>query len=98
MSFIVGGDFNAYAWEESVRLFTKAGLVDLAEHYLPPGANYTYFYDGIGHYHSFDHLLTSSSLAREAQIEILHINAGLSKQFSDHDVKIARFRVPKKSG
>lgn len=98
VSFIVGGDFNAYAWEESVRLFTKAGLVDLAEHYLPPGANYTYFYDGIGHYHSFDHLLTSSSLAREAQIEILHINAGLSKQFSDHDVKIARFRVPKKSG
>ncbi|MBI2982264.1 MAG: endonuclease/exonuclease/phosphatase family protein [Deltaproteobacteria bacterium] len=96
-AFIAGGDLNAYAWEQSVRIFTDAGLVNLAEAKLPPGADYTYYYEGAAHVHSFDHLLASPELAREAEIEILHLNTLNRNQFSDHDIKIARFRVPKGS-
>lgn len=94
-NLIVGGDLNSYAWEESVKVFTDAGLVHLAQEKGAPGDLYSYFYDGIGHYHLFDYILASSNLAKNAEVEIIHLNSGFKDQFSDHDLVVTRFYVPK---
>lgn len=53
------GDFNAYAFEDPIDVFTQAGWTDLVRTQAP--GQYTYTYDGeLG---SLDHVIASPSLA-----------------------------------
>ncbi|MBF0103736.1 MAG: endonuclease/exonuclease/phosphatase family protein [Deltaproteobacteria bacterium] len=86
-NIILSGDGNAYPWEESVRLFTDAGMHHLAEEQLPPGDVYSYYFNG--GFFLYDYLMASPALANRAKVAIWHRHSLFSPQDSDHDVVLA---------
>lgn len=71
---LVAGDLNAYAGEDPMTEFRRAGKRDLAASHLPPERHYTYVYHGQAG--QLDYLLAPEELAdRVVAAGIWHINA-----------------------
>ncbi|NUS44908.1 MAG: hypothetical protein HOQ24_14625 [Mycobacteriaceae bacterium] len=85
---VVSGDLNDFSFSPTLATLTESGLRDLAAT-LPENQRYSYVFDGKAQL--IDHILVSAA-ARDAEIEVVHINAEFHDQTSDHDPEIARFR------
>lgn len=85
------GDLNDFEHSEAVRLLSAPPLENLVER-IPAPSRYTFNFEGASQV--LDHVVVSPALAREAEIEILHLNSDCSdeKRTSDHDPVVARFR------
>jgi len=87
---VVSGDFNAFYFEESVRLLEQGGLNNLWD-LLPEHDRYSYIFDGNSQ--TLDHMLVSDSLRNGAQFDGVHINSFIPTQASDHDALLAQLVV-----
>ncbi|MEW2305538.1 endonuclease/exonuclease/phosphatase family protein [Streptomyces sp. NPDC006655] len=88
---VVLGDLNDYQFSPAVTSLTANGrlLTDLVNT-LPVKERYSYVYEGNSQV--LDHILTSPSLSREADYDVVHINSEFAAQTSDHDPQIVRVR------
>lgn len=99
--YLILGDMNSYRYEDPISAFINAGYIDLIASQFSSDA-YTYVHQG--RWGELDHMLASSSLARQMTgVTIWHINADESPDFgyngirsrpdkyrcSDHDPLIA---------
>jgi predicted extracellular nuclease len=88
---VVLGDLNDFEHSESVRLLGAAPLENLVLR-VSPESRYTFNFEGASQ--MLDHVVVSPALAKDAAIEILHVNSDCSdaKRTSDHDPVLARLR------
>jgi len=88
---ILLGDLNDFEHSEAVRQLSAPPLENLVLR-VPPASRYTFNFEGASQV--LDHVVISPSLAKDAEIEILHLNSDCSdeKRTSDHDPVVARFR------
>lgn len=89
---IVSGDFNAYWFENSMRILAGDRLFNLMTYgdLLPPRDWYTTNYDGGAS--AIDFIFASPAfLKRSPELEILHINSNYMGKLSDHDPVVSRF-------
>ncbi len=89
---IVAGDFNAYWYENSLRMLAGGLLKNLMTYsnLCPTNEWYTTNYDGGAS--AIDHVfVTAGFLAREPEIEIVHFNSDFMGKLSDHDPVVTRF-------
>jgi predicted extracellular nuclease len=86
---IVLGDLNDFEYRPPVRRLTGGRLVNLVER-VPVDERYSYIFQGISQ--TLDHIFVSRSLAREAAIDMVHVNADFpaAERASDHDPLVAR--------
>ncbi|WP_420478743.1 Calx-beta domain-containing protein [Brevundimonas sp. FT23028] len=87
---VVSGDFNAFYFEQSVRLLEDGGLNNLWS-LLPEEERYSYVFGGNSQ--TLDHMLVSGSLLTGAQFDGVHINSFVADQASDHDALLAQLIV-----
>lgn len=90
---IVAGDFNALISEDSMNVLEGEHLRNMIsiEGKIPPAHRYTTNHNGNSQpldYIFANHVL----LAKEPEIEVLHINSDYMGRLSDHDPLVARFR------
>lgn len=89
---LVTGDFNAYWFENSMRLLAGDILHNLMTYpgLLSPSEWYTTNYDGGAS--AIDFIFASRAfLKRSPEVENLHINSNFMGKLSDHDPVISRF-------
>ncbi len=89
---LVSGDFNAYWYENSMRLLAGDRLQNLMTYadLVPKNDWYTTNYDGGSS--AIDFIFASRAfLNRRPELEILHINSNFMGKLSDHDPVISRF-------
>lgn len=69
-------------------------LTNLATQQLPVFERYSFEFQGNSQ--ELDHVFTSDNLSNNAapEIDILHVNVGISDSASDHDPSVARFLLP----
>ena len=89
---IVLGDLNEHDFRPPVHVLEGAGLENLVAR-VPLEDRYTYNY--IGNSQILDNFLVSPSLARGAEIDLVHANADYpaSEAASDHDPVLARLAL-----
>jgi predicted extracellular nuclease len=89
---VVLGDLNDFEHAEGVKHLASPPLENLVLR-VPADSRYTYNYDGASQV--LDHVVVSPVLARDAAIEILHVNSNCSdsKRTSDHDPILVRLRA-----
>ena len=89
---VVLGDFNEFPFAEPLKSAGngKAGLENLLGR-LPPEERYTYNFQGNSQ--ALDHVLVSAALAKEAEVDVVHINSEFASQVSDHDPVVVRLRL-----
>ncbi len=89
---VVLGDFNEFPFAEPLKSVGngKAGLENLLGR-LPPEERYTYNFQGNSQ--ALDHVLVSAPLAKEAEVDVVHINSEFASQVSDHDPVVVRLRL-----
>jgi predicted extracellular nuclease len=86
---VVAGDINDFDFSPALEALTEDGaLTDLVTR-LPRGRRYGYVYNGNSQV--LDHILTSRGI-RNADYDIVHINAEFADQASDHDPQVLRIR------
>ncbi len=85
------GDLNDFEHSEAVRHLSAPPLENLILR-VPIASRYTFNFEGASQV--LDHVVVSPALAKDAEIEILHLNSDCSdeKRTSDHDPVVARFR------
>jgi len=85
------GDLNDFEHSEAVRHLSAAPFENLILR-VPAASRYTFNFEGASQV--LDHVVVSPALAKEAEIEVLHLNSDCSdeKRTSDHDPVVARFR------
>jgi uncharacterized protein len=83
---IVLGDFNDFQFSESMTSLAH-DLTNLTN-VLATSERYTYNFEGNSQ--ALDHVLVSSSLADEAQYDVVHASAEFVDGLSDHDPVLAR--------
>lgn len=85
------GDLNDFEHSEAVRYLSAPPLENLILR-VPTASRYTFNFEGASQV--LDHVVVSPALAKDAEIEILHLNSDCSdeKRTSDHDPVVARFR------
>ncbi len=79
------GDFNDYEFSAALTMLEEAGMRNKMKD-LPVGDRYTYIYQGNSQV--LDHILVSSHLAQQTEIDVLHVNADFTEasgRASDHD-------------
>jgi len=88
---VVVGDLNDFEHSDPVRAFAAPPLENLVLR-VPPDKRYTFNFEGASQV--LDHVVVTPALARDAAIEILHVNSDCSdgKRTSDHDPILARLR------
>lgn len=88
---VVLGDLNDFEFSEAVRVLAAPPLENLVLR-VPKESRYTFNFDGASQV--LDHVVVSPALARDAAIEVLHVNSDCSdeKRTSDHDPVLARLR------
>ena len=88
---VVLGDLNDFEHSEPVRHLSAPPLENLVLR-VPAGSRYTFNFEGASQV--LDHVVVSPSLAKDAAIEILHVNSDCSdaKRTSDHDPILVRLR------
>ena len=84
------GDLNDFSFSAPLMALQNVGLVDLI-HTLPANERYTYVYQGNSQ--DLDHILVSPALAALARYDIVHVNAELATQASDHDPAVMRIEL-----
>jgi uncharacterized protein len=84
------GDFNDFEFSPPLSVLKGVGLSPLIET-LPPAERYTYVYEGNSQ--TLDHILVSPPLLDGVRFDVVHVNAELMTQTSDHDPSVARFVV-----
>lgn len=90
-NIIVTGDFNALETETSMKVLEGRHLKNLMVEKLPPNDRYSTNYNGNSQ--CIDHIYVNQNLlARDPQIEILHINSDFMGRLSDHDPVLAVFQ------
>ena len=102
---LVMGDLNAYAMEDPIQTFVRAGYTDLHQQFHADSA-YSYVYRGEAGY--LDHALANESLAKQITgVTVFHINADEPAMFeysgsayqpnmfrsSDHDPVVVGIRL-----
>lgn len=89
---IVLGDFNDYQFAPALATVAGSGLHNLTNS-LPEEERYSFIYEGNGQ--AFDHILVSQRLFDSlVEHDIVHVNAELVDQASDHDPARALFSLP----
>jgi hypothetical protein len=91
-SVIVLGDFNAFTYENSMRVLSGEQLHNLVTQpgLIPFHDQYSYNFNGNSQL--IDHIfVTASLLARRPEVQIPHINTDYMGRLADHDPIIARF-------
>ncbi|MHB1047675.1 MAG: esterase-like activity of phytase family protein [Thermoanaerobaculia bacterium] len=85
------GDLNDFEHSEAVRHLSAPPLENLVLR-APTASRYTFNFEGASQV--LDHVVVSPALAKDAEIEILHLNSDCSdeKRTSDHDPVVARLR------
>ncbi len=86
---LVMGDLNDFPSSPPLARLGQACLTALVET-LPPAERYSYVFEGNSQ--ALDHILVSPALAGAAY-DIVHVNAELAVQASDHDPTAARFTI-----
>ncbi|KAI9747108.1 MAG: hypothetical protein M1815_004618 [Lichina confinis] len=90
-SIIAAGDFNEFAFVAPLETFTsRSGLQDLdVLSRIDPTERYSYIFDMNSQ--ELDHMYVSSSLARKAEFEHVHVNTWATRdgEVSDHDPGVA---------
>lgn len=79
------GDFNDFQFSSPLGILEAAGMHNKIKD-LPSGDQYTYIYQGNSQV--LDHILVTSNLALQTDIDILHVNADFTEasgRASDHD-------------
>ena len=84
------GDFNDFSFSPPLAKLNEVGLVDLVLG-LPENERYTYVYQGNSQ--DLDHILVSPSLAARSTYDVVHVNAELSVQASDHEPAVVRLEL-----
>jgi predicted extracellular nuclease len=94
-ALVVLGDFNDTDFSVPVTRIARAGLEDLIVR-VPEESRYTYGYRG--GFSALDHVLASPSLAVDAEVDIVHLNADFApdRRSSDHDPVV--LRLPQGAG
>ena len=90
---VVTGDFNDFAFADTLAPLHAAGLFNLTDT-LPETQRYTYNHEG--NLQALDHMFVSPGLrARGAPTyRVVHVNADFSDAVSDHDPGLLRFELP----
>jgi predicted extracellular nuclease len=86
------GDFNAFAHEDSMKIFAGRVLKNLAFdlNLLPFNQRYTYNYNGNSQ--AIDHIFVGKNLLRKKpEVDIPHVNTDYMGRIADHDPIISRF-------
>jgi predicted extracellular nuclease/methionine-rich copper-binding protein CopC len=87
----VAGDLNGFYFEKSLTVLAQGGsLTDLGG-LIDATDRYTTIYQGNAE--QIDHIFASSSLAADAQFDIVHLNTGVAAPITDHDPTLALFRL-----
>ncbi len=97
-NIIVLGDFNAFAYEKSMRVLQGEQLQNLSlyKDLIPFNDRYTYNFNGNSQ--AIDHIFVSKPMLRLApELQIPHINTDFMGRLADHDPIIARFNFAVKS-
>lgn len=79
------GDFNDFQFSSALGILEAAGMHNKIKD-LPIGDQYTYIYQGNSQV--LDHILVTSNLAQQTDIDVLHVNADFTEasgRASDHD-------------
>ncbi|WP_232792667.1 endonuclease/exonuclease/phosphatase family protein [Actinacidiphila yeochonensis] len=89
---VVLGDLNDYQFSPAVTSLTDNGktLTDLVNT-LPKAQRYSYVYEGNSQV--LDHILVSPDLTKNADYDVVHINAEFANQTSDHDPQVVRLKL-----
>jgi predicted extracellular nuclease len=86
---VVLGDFNEFEFVSPLEILEQ-NLYNLTKK-LPGDERYTFIFEGNSQ--SFDHILVSPRLQRQAAIDIVHVNAefaSIPSRASDHDPVVTR--------
>lgn len=88
---VVLGDMNDYQFSPAALSLTGNGkdLTDLVNE-LPAKERYSYVYEGNSQV--LDHIMVSPHLTKNADYDVVHINAEFANQTSDHDPQIVRLK------
>ena len=81
------GDLNDYQFSAAVQALMAGGLLRDLVDTLPANERYSYVYNGNSQ--ALDHILVSPAI-RQADYDIVHINAEFAQQTSDHDPQVVR--------
>lgn len=90
---IVIGDFNAFTFDNSMKVLAGDILTNLSTHkdLLHPNDKYTFNFNGNSQ--AIDHIFVGPSLLNhQPEIEIPHINTDFMGRIADHDPVVARFK------
>ncbi|MCU9614635.1 5'-nucleotidase C-terminal domain-containing protein [Caldibacillus lycopersici] len=90
---VVMGDLNDFQFSTPIEVLKGDILTDLVEN-VPLAERYSYNYEGNSQV--LDHILATNSLATNAEIEMLHLNADYMEahgRASDHDPVVAQFNL-----
>lgn len=87
---VVLGDLNDFEFSTPLSILKGGMLVELINT-LPEEERYTYVYQGNSQV--LDHILVSSNLAPNSQVDIVHVNSEYSEQVSDHDPVLAKITI-----
>ncbi len=84
---IVAGDFNDFAFSETLHVLEGTQLVNMFDT-LPPEEQYDYVFEGNAQ--TLDHILVSPALKQtgRATFDVVHVNAEYGDQLSDHDPEL----------
>ncbi len=92
-NILVLGDFNAYTVENPMKILEGNELKNLMniDELVSPEKRYTTNYNGNSQ--ALDYIFASKALlAKEPQLNVLHINSDYMGRLSDHDPLVARFK------
>lgn len=87
---VVMGDLNDFQFSETLDILEGDVLTNKIES-LPMDEQYTYVYQGNSQ--ALDHLLVNNQLAKDTEVDIVHLNAEFSEiegKASDHDPVLAK--------
>ncbi|UGQ47308.1 Ig-like domain-containing protein [Massilia endophytica] len=89
-NIVIGGDFNAFHYETSLRMLEADGQMTNMVWSLDPLDRYSSGYQGSNE--QIDHLLVSSNLAGNTQFDNVHMNSNqpYGTAPTDHDAVLAR--------
>ena len=87
---MVVGDLNDFQFSKPLETVAGNVLTNLAATKLPAADQYTYIFEGNSQ--TLDHILVSNAL-KNAEVDIVHINAEFANAVTDHDPTIARLSL-----
>ncbi|MEM9386896.1 MAG: lamin tail domain-containing protein [Pseudomonadota bacterium] len=94
VKLVVLGDLNDFEFSSPVQQLVDAGLTNLVET-IPPSERYSFVFNGNSQV--LDHVLVSPSLAGDALLDMVHVNADFAEtqnRASDHDPLAASLFLP----